>query len=407
MAETVHVMLLAPSGPLSEFDVPASCLVSAVKDIVAQKHNVPAMCQKLLGGADVLEDDNRLLDYCEPGEAEMTLLLITSLEEAFKCLSSPTAETRTQAIRNIAGCKIADYDAVIEALCKHSPRISTVYTTGALEENEALMKAIVKCATKGDSRAVKSVKEHMTNCRNALTGKCVCLEALCRLSESDDLDVIRCVQQKSHFAFRGNHNKEAKVIALDAISKVCRERLVEILLPYLADTSPEIKQKVISFLMSGIMKLQHLSKAAAGQVMMQVALQDDGRDSREAAAPQPLNLLRMREQVNQAISKCLVDKHSGLRVAALQALGQNCRDKEAVAQVITLLSDREADVRLAAVNALARMAPRNNKAVVLALIGCLQNQCSPVGDAALQVLRHMGQAGDKEALKAMDKLRLE
>merc|ERR1711951_322944 len=111
---------------------------------------------------------------------------------------------------------------------------------------------------------------HMTNCRNALSGKCVCLEALCRLSVTDDLDVIRCVQRKAHMAF-GGHYKEAKVVALDAISRVCRERLVEILLPYLADPSPEIKQKVISCLVSGIMKLQHLSKAAAGQVMMQAA----------------------------------------------------------------------------------------------------------------------------------------
>jgi len=99
--------------------MPQEATVSSLKKVIADKWQIPILCQKLLVDSLILDDNDKLVKCCIDGSANAAVNLVVSLDEACKSLDSPVWETCHSAALALSQMDQQNKTCIVAAIASH------------------------------------------------------------------------------------------------------------------------------------------------------------------------------------------------------------------------------------------------------------------------------------------------
>eukprot|EP00929_Paragymnodinium_shiwhaense_P020004 TRINITY_DN13472_c0_g1_i2.p1 TRINITY_DN13472_c0_g1~~TRINITY_DN13472_c0_g1_i2.p1 ORF type:complete len:771 (-),score=183.82 TRINITY_DN13472_c0_g1_i2:130-2442(-) len=115
---SVEVSLYGLAGKLLQFVSDPSSSVRELKLRISERLQVPPLCQRLVIGTHLLEDEELLVAYCSPegGSAALIITMISTLGGVIAGASDERASTRRQAVETMVHVAQVDYERAVEIL---------------------------------------------------------------------------------------------------------------------------------------------------------------------------------------------------------------------------------------------------------------------------------------------------
>merc|ERR1719253_439329 len=139
-APPLRVEVRQAKGAALSLEVPKWSTTRELKVRIAEEILAPALCQKLLVGSDVLGDQEMLLARLDEGAESLQVMVLLSLEEAQRHLSSGRPSVRQEALEAFAQVaprgKRGSMSAVSMLLGDPAPRVRAAALTALVTVSE-------------------------------------------------------------------------------------------------------------------------------------------------------------------------------------------------------------------------------------------------------------------------------
>mmetsp|Transcript_76 Transcript_76/g.207 ORF Transcript_76/g.207 Transcript_76/m.207 type:complete len:692 (-) Transcript_76:35-2110(-) len=406
------------SGRSLEITVPVAKTVASLKHTIADEWHLPALCLRLLAGADVLKDSASLSSYAD-GMGVLVLTVIVSMEEALQRLSDRDPTVRLAAVRAFAQVAPKGQRGSLAALARHSQDPVPEVRAAALDAYAAMMHAgdekavadiqrslsdaqpelrllalrllaekMPECGTKVKQDITNSFLEHLVDTdvrvsravvvllRQAPIERADVLPQLAELAKHKRVDVrihalacLASLAEPGHdesvtAAMRMMQDKEPRVrqqaaLTLEALIPDAAERALTVTLDRLVHGRMQERRAAVKNLFRG----SQLSHTKVVAVLADLLEQEDKclrLDILQSLAHRDVtSSCPMVAHLLVAVCGCLADSHSQVRGAALAVIarsrsGFSCSD--AIAKVVPLLEHRDDAIRRDAKAALRQLA---------------------------------------------------
>mmetsp|Transcript_42313 Transcript_42313/g.76752 ORF Transcript_42313/g.76752 Transcript_42313/m.76752 type:complete len:692 (-) Transcript_42313:17-2092(-) len=342
-ADAISINAHDISGRSMEVVVPPVTAVVTLKHMIADAWHLPAICLRLLAGADVLKDSGLLGTYAD-GMTALSVTVIVSMEEALHRLSHSDTAMRLAAVKAFAQVAPKGQRGSLAALAKlfHDP---------VPEVRSAAIEAFAGLMNSGDEKGVADLQKNLADAQPELR-----------------LLTLRLLAEK-----------------MPECGAKQRQEITYSFLEHLTDTDVRVSRAVVALLrqipIEGddvLPKLAELTKHKRADVRIHVM-------ACFAALAEPGNELAI-----TAAMRVLQDKDPRVRQQAGVTMEALIPDAAERALTITLdrLTHGRLQERRAAVKTLFRSSQWGHKKVVNVLIELLEQQDKCLRIDILQLLAH-------------------
>jgi len=347
MAEDLHVDVYDVEGTLlAEVALPLRLTVHALKSQLAERIHVPPLCQHLTS-KDVVLQDHEGMEVLYFGGRNTGMMMDVTMVKNFDTLTDNLGHDlgiiREATLTMLGGLPHEDYQFVLDnAVCKLDDmdpevRRAAVYTlwsqASQFQRNQQL----------------DELKEHNNMCTKLLAKRIADNSALVRQAASEAL-LFTCARgEKSAITALKKHfkhwNKGVRVMACRTIAAIASKgdnEVTQALCEAFSDPDSEVRQEAA----------KALSKVGDRLVVSKVG---------KMCADQTIDT---RRQAINSLPAVLAEENN-----AGEDLAQSSLD--AIIALMTCLRDPAPEIRVAAVECMARCAPENSDEAIIALCGQL------------------------------------
>lgn len=407
-----RVVVRSLTGQELDFSNETHCTVAGLKRKVFRDWRVDPACQNLVLGARVLHDDFRLAGLVGPSGAggdqspcsaatiaataepspPLALTLIVSTESIHARLTHEDVCERWAALEDLLRVAPKGEERAVSALSDCLRDRESVVRLGAV-------RALAKVAIEGDALVVGSLSglasDPVPDVRQAVA------EALAKLATPYDAQVVSVMRTLALDRYKGVAC--ASVAALARVSGPVGDQVViSDLVDRLADSCPSVREAAAK-------ALAQTQPSGCGPLGVIEALVASAADAQKPVRKAVVQTLAEVAPSGDALAIATIigrveDWDGEVRIAAVEALGRLARGGEhqdALSAVLLRLEDWHPGVRLASVEALVKVAPDADRRTTDALCSCLAEDFEDVRAAAVKALALKAPHGDRHACSAL------
>jgi len=425
----LHVMLQDEEGDLLELVMDPYSTVGDLKSRIAQIYQVPPMCQRLAMGTRELLDNKyeELIVHCPHGVKTFSVHLSITLDEATQGLEHPVREQKLNALQALAelGFGACGHHAVssmgtrldrqddesrqpaLRALAHMAERGQTravVELTSRLEDWEhdlrrAAVEALTQVAEPGNEQAIDLLLPRLKDV--SIEVRLAVLEALPRAAGYGD---ARCITGAGFLLEDSvQYVRRAALKALSQLAEKGNDMVFAEVQSRLGHADPEVRATALK-------ALPHILEQGDERGVTAVIdrLEDPVFNVRRTAL-ETLGLVARHGDQSTIISLCnrLGSNMEEIRITMAQALTQvvNYGDKATVLTLSQRLQDGSVDVKLAVIHALTHAVSSQSEGHGMATAALCERCEDPdrhVRRAALEALPKIAPPEDKHATEAAE-----
>ncbi|CAE8623222.1 unnamed protein product [Polarella glacialis] len=446
------VTLRTLGGDESEIEVEPECLVRELKDAIADKWEILPDCLKLILGADILTDTERLAPLCTDLSAdgaatsELSLLVLISLDAVHQRLETGNSRLRLISLRTLARLTPKSSEAALDAISarlkdanvlvrqtavqmmaqvadRGDPRVTAELIACTVDKHGGVrleaLSVLAQVAPEGDEGAILAACAGLDAVE--LREKSFAAEALIELAIGQrgnhlvvsalSLHLKALTNEEGSMANRDHYGlwllttaRETRRVAVKALARLAKKGDAEVLELLLAlcidDPDSEVRA-------SSIAALQDLADRGHEPTLavLHRCLEADrlGHACRMAVATLAKIAMPGDVRAVHAAIGHLKDADVAMRRTALEALPSCAKpgDEEAIAAIAGCLEDRDASVRQCAVEALELVAHKGQDSAISLSASLLRHVKADVRAVAVQALARVANINDENVITTL------